>query len=117
MTANILAANFESRPFGVGETVRIPGGIAIKVEEITTFARLTVVNDWSVSLIYVAFVLAVIGELFALLLPPRVVVATYRPDSQDLAVWVLRKRVDPAFPSRVARAFGQDDITGKKEHE
>lgn len=106
---------FRSRALSKGEDVRLPDGTTVRLDDSTVFVRLTVVNDWSVPFIYAAFILAVIGELFALLMPPRVVVAAYRPAEGDLAVWVLRTKVDPAFPSRVERAFGHDRHADTKE--
>lgn len=103
---SVDAAGYRSAPLAVGDAATLPGDITVAIDELTVFARLTVVNDWSVPFIYIAFVAAAFGATAALLLPPRVVVVVYREGDPELSVWVLRKRIDPAFPSRVRRAFG-----------
>ncbi len=106
IVVSVPGASFSSRPLARGEAVRLPGGSTITYVEPSLFAKITLVNDWSVPFIYAAFVLAVLGELLALFFPPRVVAVRYLPQSGETAVWIVRKKLDPAFPVRVERAFG-----------
>lgn len=113
---SVDAAGFRSAPLAVGAAATLPGDITVTIDELTVFARLTVVNDWSVPFIYIAFVAAAFGATAALLLPPRVVAVVCREGEPELSVWVLRKRIDPAFPPRVRRAFGVEPRSNTEEN-
>ena len=56
-----------------GESVDLGDGVALRLESVTHYARLSIVDDWSVTPIYVLFALAVLGLSAALLLPPKTV--------------------------------------------
>lgn len=99
----------QTAPIAAGEKVTLSDGLVVTVEKLTVFSRLVVVNDHTVPFIYISFVLACMAGVVALMIPPRAVVAVYREQYRDTAVWILRKRIDPAFPARVRRAFGVTD--------
>lgn len=86
-----------------GGSVELPDGLTLTVIDLTKYARLTVVDDWSVYWIYALFVLAVIGLVMALFFPLRAVrvLAIDDSDGARLHVAVRHGRGDPHFPGRV----------------
>jgi hypothetical protein len=92
-----------------GEQVAIPGGLTLTVVQLTKYARLSVVNDWSVYYIYALFVFAVIGLALAVFAPLRGARVLLVTDDQGarLHVAVRHGRGDPHFPARVEAALRQ----------
>lgn len=91
---------------GQGESVDV-GGLSIGVSRLTTYARLSVVDDWSVLWIYVLSTLVVVGSAIAVLLPSRAVWVLVAGDDTDMAlhVEVRHARGDPLWPGRVTDAL------------
>lgn len=87
----------------VGESTVLPGGVTLTIDGLTKYARLSVVDDWSVYCIYALFVIGMAGLSFALFAPYRVVRATIVAEggSRHLAVTARHGRGDPHFPGRV----------------
>ena len=91
----------------VGQAVDLGEGEAFRLTEVTRYARLSVVDDWSVTPIYILFVLAGIGLTLALLLPPKTVwVMLVEKDGE----WFLHARTrqsrgDRLFPDRIEEAL------------
>lgn len=90
-----------------GESVALGEGQALRLDSITYYARLSVVDDWSVTPIYVLFVLAAIGLTLALLLPPKTVwVMLVEKDGRSFIHAKTRQsRGDRTFPDRVEEAL------------
>lgn len=88
---------------GIGDVVALPGGVTVTVDDLTTYARLSVVDDWSVYYIYALFVTGIVGLAFALFAPYRAVRAMIVDDGSDawLAVTHRHGRGDPHFPDTV----------------
>lgn len=90
-----------------GEAIALGEGQALRLDDVTYYARLSVVDDWSVIPIYVLFVLAGIGLTLALLLPPKTVwVMLVEKDGE----WFLhaktrQSRGDRVFPDRIEEAL------------
>lgn len=82
-----------------GESAQLPGGISVAIVGRTTYVRLVVVNDWTVPVLYAAFVVAVVGSTIALLLPPRAVFASLGSDG-TLSSAIAASAIDPLFRSR-----------------
>lgn len=96
-----------------GDSVTLPGGVTLEVVRLTSYARLSVVDDWSVPVIYALFAVALIALMLAVLVPSRVVrVLIVRGEGGEFIahVGVRRARADLAFPTRVERAFGAATI-------
>lgn len=112
----IRAVSFESPPVAAGETVRLPDGTDMTVVALTTYARLRVVNDWTIPFVFAAFVLIVFAPMNSILWPPRralayvvsggVVVEGDQEVGHDaiLEVRVSQRRSDPAFRGRLRTA-------------
>lgn len=93
---------------GEGESAKLPGGMVLTVDELTSYARLTVVNDWSVPYIYAALVLASIGMTIGLVWPPREVYARVADDTEGrtrVNVVVIARLSDPAYALSLRRRF------------
>lgn len=96
-----------------GETMSLPGAI-LTIDRLTRYAKLTVVNDWSVLPIYVLFGTALIGLTAALWAPPRRCwAACLEEDPACIRVRVSHRRGDPVFADRVASAISRS--TSDKE--
>lgn len=90
-----------------GDLVTLPGGLVLRIISLSKYARLSVVNDWSVYPIYALFAVAVIGLVLALFTPPRGVRALLVTQNGEeiLHVTVRHGRGDPHFPGRVEAAL------------
>ncbi|MGB4593733.1 MAG: cytochrome c biogenesis protein ResB [Coriobacteriia bacterium] len=90
-----------------GESIALGEGQVLRLDGITYYARLSVVDDWSVTPIYILFVLAAIGLILALLLPPRVVwiMLVERDGQRFLHAMTRQSRGDRMFPDRVEEAL------------
>ena len=90
-----------------GDQVELPGGLTMTVLELTRYARLSVVDDWSVYWIYALFALAFTGLVLAVFTPlrgARVLLAT-DGDTTRVHAAVRHGRGDPHFPGRVEAAL------------
>lgn len=93
-----------------GERTRVPGsGVSLAVENVRLYARLGLVNDWTVAPIYVAFAVMVVAVSAALLMPYRVARAKISGEGQDreLHVWVRRSADEAVFVQRVQEAVSR----------
>jgi cytochrome c biogenesis protein ResB len=104
VVASIPARGFESPPLAEGEGVDLPDGTRLVLVAATSFARLRVVNDWTVPCIYLAFVLVILGPLVSIFWPPRRAAAVLVPEDGVLCVRVAQRKSDPAFRSKVESA-------------
>jgi cytochrome c biogenesis protein ResB len=104
-------AVFESPPLAAGDTTRLPDGTEMRVVAFTEFARLRVVNDWTLPFIFACFALVTVAPLTPLFWPPRAARAALAQEDATLSVWVSQRRSDPAFRGRVERAV-RDEIRG-----
>lgn len=88
-----------------GESLDVDG-LRIGIVRLTTYARLSVVDDWSVLWIYALSTLVVIGSAIAVLLPSRAVWVLLSGDTDmALHVEVRHARGDPLWPARVTDAL------------
>lgn len=90
-----------------GGTLDLGDGMMLRVDRLTGYARLSVVDDWSVYYIYALFALAMIGLVLAVFAPPRAVRVLLAAESggQELHVAVRHGRGDPHFSGRVECAL------------
>lgn len=88
-----------------GESVDIDGA-RVTSERLTTYARLSVVDDWSVWPIYVLFGLALLGIGAAVLTPARSAVVLIESGDGTLVVYMQARhaRADPDWPTVVRRS-------------
>ena len=91
----------------LGESVDLGDGGALRLESVTHYARLSVVDDWSVTPIYILFVLAGIGLTLALLLPTKTVwvMLVETDEGRWLHARTRQPRGDRVFPGRVDEAL------------
>lgn len=101
---------------GVGESIDLGSGAALRLDDVTYYARLSVVDDWSVYPLYAVLVIAVIGLALALLLPPKTVWVMLVEDDGGtrLHARTRQSRADRVFVSAVAStlkaaAEGEED--------
>lgn len=89
-----------------GQAVPIAGGY-LRLDDVAYYVRMTVVDDWSVYPVYALFGLAILGLVFALLLPLRTVfVLVEEADGVTVARAIVRhRRGDPVFRLRVETAM------------
>lgn len=92
-----------------GETTELAEGVTLRIDRLTSYARLSVVDDWSVYVIYALFALAAIGLALAVFAPLRAarVLLVTEGDVASLYVAVRHGRGDPHFAGRVERALAQ----------
>ncbi|MDO9107417.1 MAG: cytochrome c biogenesis protein ResB, partial [Coriobacteriia bacterium] len=57
---------------GVGDTIDLGGGLGMQIDAVDYYARLSVVDDWSVDWIYALFAIAVLSVSVSVLVPHRV---------------------------------------------
>lgn len=90
-----------------GGSVTLSGDVVLKIDRLTSYARLSVVDDWSVAYIYISFGLALLGLMLALFVSPRTLWVTRVETEAGAALHVLVRhaRGDAAFPTRAENAF------------
>lgn len=88
-----------------GESITLGEGVSIRLERVTYYARISVVDDWSVYPLYAVLVLAVIGLALALLLPPKSAWVMLVENEQGTAIHARTRqsRADRLFAETVAR--------------
>jgi hypothetical protein len=95
----------------------LPGGIVVRVAELTRYAQLGLVDDWSSPWLYAVFALICVSAAVPVFAPPRLLGISYHAE-RDGQPPVLEVRVraagnDPAFVGRVKRAlltaYAQDE--------
>lgn len=88
-----------------GESVDVDGA-RVTADRLTTYARLSVVDDWSVWPIYVLFGLALLGIGVAVLVPARsaLVLIDRRGVTLDVFIQARHMRSDPDWPATVRRS-------------
>lgn len=92
-----------------GEPYAIPQGPTLEVTDLSRWAEVTVVHDWSIPWLYLMFTLGSIGVALTVFMPYRSVVAGVSDsDPTELRVLVRTQRSDPAFRLRVAEALEAD---------
>jgi hypothetical protein len=91
----------------VGQTLVLPGGQLLRLVDIVYYARLSVVDDWSVYPIYALFVIAGIGSSLAVFTPYRVVRLLLVQDATGMRVHADARhaRRDPLFAEKVEEAL------------
>jgi len=91
-----------------GRDVVLSSGLRVRYDGTRYYARLVVVDDWSIPYLYVAFAGACIATVFTLILPPRTVwVLAEESPERRLLVRVRAGRSDPAFRGLVARRLAE----------
>jgi len=111
---------------GVGQSVQVAPGVTFTVDELTYFADLSVVHDWSVPWVFAGFYLGIIGFALTVFVPYRVVhVMCVRADSDNqvdleqdglltMHVVVRSPKSDPAFPRRAVDAL-REALSGHQD--
>ena len=82
-----------------GESHRFADGTSLRFLGVNYYARLNVVDDWTVPLLYVALMLALVGVSGALLATQRAIVATVSPDEDGTKVAVVVRPVATNCPA------------------
>ena len=95
-----------SAMLGQGEGAETPAG-ALIVESIGYYARLGLVDDWSIPLVYALFTIASVAVGVGLLVPHRSVLVLLAGSTgqERLHISVRHGRQDPGFAERVAEAL------------
>jgi cytochrome c biogenesis protein len=90
-----------------GQSLTLPDGKVVRLRDVVYYARLSVVDDWSVYPIYALFVLAGVGLSLAVFVPYRAVRVLLVEGEGGLAVHVVTKhaRRDPLFAESVEEAL------------
>ena len=100
-----------SRPgtqtIGVGEAATLAEGVTFRVDALTYYVQLQVVNDWSVPWIYAVFVLGILGMVMTTFVPPRMIRVTVVDGAEGLRLHIAttQRANDPAFPRRAERTL------------
>lgn len=115
--ARVVVTSLDGKPLldrtvGVGEDVVLPSGGVLRVSSIGYYARLSLVDDGSIPLIYVGLVVAMIGLTIAVVARQQIVLATVLegPDGVKLGATVRLWRNAPSsrkeIENELARALG-----------
>lgn len=97
-----------SAVLGEGDAMTLPDGSRLRVLDLTRYAEITVVHDWSVPWLYAMFALGSIGVALTVFWPYRRVVlkvetldASGSDRRSTLSCVVFAQKTDPAFRFRV----------------
>lgn len=93
---------------GGADVATLPGGIVIRVVELTRYAQLGLVDDWSTPWLYAIFALGCFSAAVPVFWPPRILGISYHAEKDGPPVLEVRIRAagnDPAFAGRVERAM------------
>jgi cytochrome c biogenesis protein ResB len=92
-----------------GEGVTLPSGDTLRLDSIGYYARLSVVDDWSIPLLYAGLVIAIIGLTIAVAARQQIVLATVieGPDGAKLAATMRLWRNASSSRSEIERELGQ----------
>lgn len=87
--------------------LEVASGLTLRALKFGSFARLRVVDDWSIAYIYMLFVLVTVGGCLAMFLPPREVFILTSTDAEETSLRVLVRatRIDVSFRGRLERAL------------
>jgi len=93
----------DGKIMGAGDTIEIKEGYSLRVDHLGVYARLSVVDDWSLPYIYFLFTLATIAVGISVLVPYRGVWVALDVTGENpaLCVTVSHSRGDSAFVDRV----------------
>jgi cytochrome c biogenesis protein ResB len=94
-TARLVVTSPDDKPvldrvIRPGEELALPGGDTLRLDGIEYYARLSVVDDWTIPLLYVGLVAAMVGLTIAVVARQQIVLATVieGPDGVKLAATV-----------------------------
>ncbi len=91
-----------------GDSMTLSDGTVLAFDRAVPYARLTVVNDWTLPWIWASCILAGLGFALTLAVPTRIVWVGMTDDGMQ-SVFVYCPRMDPAFPLYAKRAFGASE--------
>lgn len=102
------AGDAVTRTVASGDMVDVGGGLALRIGAVDYYARLSVVDDWSVSSMYALLVLAVLAVSVSVLVPYRraLVLLDTSGERPVLRVLTRHSRGSPEFESMVRKAAG-----------
>ena len=104
-----------------GEAATLAEGVTVRVDQLTEYSQLKVVNDWTVPWVYAMFVLICVGATISVFVSPRtvrVMMAESADGSFRLHVVVSQSVSDPAFSGRIERLMnGIQELTLSPEYE
>lgn len=95
---------------GGADVATLPSGVFIRVAELTRYAQLGLVDDWSTPWLYAIFALVCFSAAVPVFWPPRAVRISYHAEKAgkpSLEVRIFAAGNDPAFPRRVERALAE----------
>ena len=104
-----------------GEAATLAEGVTVRVDQLTEYSQLKVVNDWTVPWVYAMFVLICVGATISVFVSPRTV-RVMSVESADgsfrLHVVVSHSVSDPAFSGRIERLMnGIQELALSPEYE
>ncbi len=108
-TVDLRTGEVASALVAPGETIEVVDGTMLVVEEVRHYARLSVIEDWSLPLVYAFLIAATLSVAIALLVPYRMV-WVLRATASDggperLHIVIRHSRGDVRFADRVGRAL------------
>jgi len=94
---------------GPGDTLAIPGSLSLRLDGIVYYARLQIVDDWTIPLLYAVLVLALAGLSVATLAPQQIVLVTTAegPDGLELVAKVRLWRNASSSRTEIESELGQ----------
>ncbi|MDR3686222.1 MAG: cytochrome c biogenesis protein ResB [Coriobacteriia bacterium] len=109
-----------SKVVSPGETVSLPGGGALQLDNVNYYARLSVVDDWSIPLLLVGLVVAMVGLTIAVVARQQIILLAVvdGPDGTSLAatvrLWRNAASSRGEIESELTRALtgGEKESTG-----
>ncbi|MCL5886977.1 MAG: cytochrome c biogenesis protein ResB [Actinobacteria bacterium] len=99
----------EGMVLGIGETIKVKDGYSLRIDYLGAYARLSVVDDWSLPFIYFFFALATVAVGISVLVPYRGVwvVLDSSGDKPSICVTVSHSRGDSLFVDSVKASIEQ----------
>jgi len=100
-----------SRVVAAGDQIDLGGGLALRVDVVDYYARLSVVHDWSVGWMYALFVIAMAAVSVSVLVPYRMVrlLVDTSGERPVFRVETRHSRGSPEFADRVRQALAPHD--------
>jgi len=96
-----------------GENVALPGGGSLRLDSVGYYARLSVVDDWSIPLLYAGLVVAVVGLTIAVVARQQIVLVTVVKDLDGVTLvasvrlWRSASSSRGEIESELTKALGQ----------
>lgn len=117
-TARLVLTSLDGKPLldrvvSPGENVALPGGGRLRLDSVGYYARLSVVDDWSIPLLYAGLVVAVLGLTIAVVARQQIVLVTVVKDLDGVTLvasvrlWRSASSSRGEIESELTKALGQ----------